>query len=135
MRFSAIVLSVFALFAFSGAVQARQAPLVDPPPVAIPAGLSADNAVKDIKRDLVGRGRTIGAQREGEIDSPLDLRDDAATIRVTWDATSVRIAHVDSVNLNDRERKGEKFIHPNDLGWISAIAQDAGTNVQSSAME
>ncbi len=135
MRFSAIILSVFALFAFTGAVQARQAPLVDPPPVAIPAGLSPDKAVKDIKRALIGRGWIITAERPGEIDSSLHLRDHVAKIRVAWDAASVRIAYVDSVNLNYREKKGKKFIHPNYLGWISNIAQDMGTNMQLSAME
>ncbi|MBP6749222.1 MAG: hypothetical protein KA144_06250 [Xanthomonadaceae bacterium] len=135
MRFSAIVLSVLSLIAFSGAVQARQAPLVDPAPVAIPAGLSQGKAVKDIKRALIGRGWTISAEREGEIDSTLNLRDHVAKIRVSWDATSVRIVYVDSVNLSYREKRGKKFIHPNYLGWISNIANDMGTNMQLSAME
>lgn len=68
MRLSAIVLSVLSLLAFSGAVQARQALLVDPDPVAIPAGLSQEKAVKDIKRALIGRGWAITAERPGEID-------------------------------------------------------------------
>ncbi len=135
MRFSAIVLSVLSLLAFSGAVQARQAPLVDPDPVSIPAGLSQEKAVKDIKRALIGRGWTITAERPGEIDSTLNLRTHTAKIRVTWDAQTVRIAYVDSVDLDYKERKGKRFIHPNYLGWVSNIAKDMGTNMQLSAIE
>lgn len=135
MRFSAIVLSVLSLLAFSGAVQARQAPLVDPDPISIPAGLSQEKAVKDIKRALIGRGWTITAERPGEIDSTLNLRTHTARIRVTWDAQAVRIAYVSSVDLDYKERKGKRFIHPNYLGWISNIAKDMGTNMQLSAIE
>lgn len=135
MRFSAIVLSVLSLLAFSGAVQARQAPLVDPDPVAIPAGLSQEKAVKDIKRALIGRGWTITAQRPGEIESTLNLRTHTAKILVTWDTQAVRIAYVSSVDLDYKERKGKRFIHPNYLGWISNIAKDMGTNMQLSAIE
>ena len=54
---------------------------------------------------------------------------------MTWDAQSVRIAYVDSVDLDYKERKGKRFIHPNYLGWISNIAKDMGTNMQLSAIE
>ncbi len=135
MRFSAIVLSVLSLLAFSGAVQARQAPLVDPDPVAIPAGLSQEKAVKDIKRALIGRGWTVTAERPGEIESTLNLRTHTAKILVTWDATAVRIAYVSSVDLDYKERKGKRFIHSNYLGWISNIVKDMGTNMQLSAIE
>lgn len=135
MRFSAIVLSVLSLLAFSGAVQARQAPLVDPDPVVIPAGLSQEKAVKDIKRALIGRGWTITAERPGEIESTLNLRTHTAKILVTWDTQAVRIAYVSSVDLDYKERKGKRFIHPNYLGWISNIAKDMGTNMQLSVIE
>jgi hypothetical protein len=128
VRFSAIVLSVLSLLAFSGAVQARQAPLVDPDPVAIPAGLSQEKAV-------IGRGWTITAERPGEIESTLNLRTHTAKILVTWDTQAVRIAYVSSVDLDYKERKGKRFIHPNYLGWISNIAKDMGTNMQLSAIE
>lgn len=135
MRFSTIVLSVLSLLAFSGAVHARQAPLVDPDPVAIPAGLPQEKAVKDIKRALIGRGWTITAERPGEIESTLNLRTHTAKILVTWDTKAVRIAYVSSVDLDYKERKGKRFIHPNYLGWISNIAKDMGTNMQLSAIE
>ncbi len=135
MRFSAIVLSVLSLLAFSGAVQARQAPLVDPAPVSIPADLSQEKAVKDIKRALIGRGWAITAERPGEIESTLNLRTHTAKILVTWDTQAVRIAYVSSVDLDYKERKGKRFIHSNYLGWISNIAKDMATNMQLSVIE
>lgn len=135
MRFSAIVLSALTLLAFSGAIQARQAPLVDPAPVSIPAGLSQDKAVKDIKRALIGRGWTITAERAGEIESTLNLRTHTAKILVTWDAQTVRIAYVSSVDLDYKQRNGKRFIHSNYLGWVNNIAKDMATNMQLSVIE
>lgn len=135
MRFSAVVLSVLSLLAFSGAVHARQAPLVNPDPVSIPAGISQEQAVKDIKRALIGRGWEITAERPGEIDSTLHLRKHVAKILVTWDAQLIRIAYVSSEKLDYKVKGGKPFIHPNYLGWISNIAMDMGTNLKLSAGE
>ncbi len=135
MRFSAVVLSVLSMFAFSGAVQARQAPLTDPAPVSVPAGLSEAVVLKDIKRALIGRGWTVDAERPGEIDSTLRLRTHIARVRVSWDAQTVRIVYVGSENLDYKVKRGKKFIHPNYLGWVSNIAKDMGTNFQLSALE
>ena len=134
MRLSAILLPVFALLAFSGTVQAgRTAPLVDPAPVSVPAGATEESLVKDIKRALLGRGWTITAERPGEIDSTLFVRDHEAKIRVTYDLQSVRFAYVDSKNLNYRlDRKGKAEIHANYLSWIQNLMNDLGVNLQLS---
>ena len=134
MRLSAVALSVFALLAFSGNVHAgRTAPLVDPAPVSVPAGTTQDSLVKDIKRALLGRGWTITAERPGEIDSTLFIRDHEAKIRVTYDLQSVRFTYVDSKNLNYRlDRKGKAEIHGNYLGWIKNLTNDLGVNLQLS---
>ena len=136
MRFAAIVLSVFALFAFSGAAHARKAPLADPAPVSIPAGLDQAQVTKDIKRALIGRGWTIEQDQPGDIVSVLYLRTHVARVHVTWDASTIHIAYVDSKNLDYFEdRKGRRFIHPNYLGWVSNIAQDMKTNLQLTALD
>lgn len=134
MRLSAILLPVFALLAFSGTAHAgRTAPLVNPTPVSIPAGASQDAVVKDIKRALLGRGWTITAERPGEIDSTLFIRDHEAKILVQYDAQSVRFSYVDSKNLNYRvDRKGKAEIHANFLGWMQNLTNDLGVNLQLS---
>ena len=75
------------------------------------------------------------SNRPGEIDTTLYLRDHVAIVRVTWDAQTIRIAYVDSKNLDYKVRNGKTYIHPNYLGWVSNIAKDMGTNMQLSAIE
>ncbi len=135
VRVLVVLLSVFSLFAFSGAIQARQALLADPAPVSIPAKLSQDQVVKDIKRALIGRGWTITSERPGEIDSTLYLRDHVAVVRITWDAQTIRIAYVDSKNIDYKVRNGKTYIHSNYLGWVNNIAKDMNTNLQLSALD
>jgi hypothetical protein len=136
MRLSAVVLSVFALLAFSGTVQAgRTAPLVDPAPVSVPAGTTEESLVKDIKRALLGRGWTITAERPGEIDSTLFIRDHEAKIRITYDLQSVRFAYVDSKNLNYKTTRKGAVIHGNYLGWMLNLTRDLGTNLQLSQIK
>lgn len=135
MRLAALLLPVLALFMFAGPVEARKAPLADPAPVAVPAGLTAEQVTKDIKRALIGRGWVVSEERPGEILATLNLREHVAKVRVTWDTREIRIAYVDSTNLEYSERKGTRYIHPNYLGWVKNIATDMGTNLQLSAAE
>ena len=135
MRLWKIVSIMLALCLASGVVQARKAELVDPDPVAIPAGLDATQVVKDIKRALIGRGWAIANEQPGVIESTLHLRDHVARIKVTYDARQVQFAYVDSTNLDFKERKGKRLIHGNYLGWISYLVADLTTNMQVTAIQ
>lgn len=133
MRFIAIILSVLALFAFSGNVYAgRTAPLVDPAPVAVPSGATETSVMKDVKRALLGRGWTITDEKPGEIDSTLFLRDHVAKIHVSYDAKSVRFIYVDSTNLNYQMKHGTAYIHANYLSWVQNVINDLKVNMQLS---
>lgn len=136
MRLSALLLSLFALFALSQPAHAgRIVPLVNPDPVALPAGLSEEAMVKDLKRALIGRGWEVEAERAGEIDAVLHLRDHVAKIRLTYTASDVRIVYVDSTNLDYRNRKGTPYIHRNYLSWIDNIVRDFRTNLHLTLAE
>ena len=124
-------LAVLSLFAFATAVQAREK-LVDPAPVAVPAGLEGERVVKDIKRALAGRGWEVTGEQPGQIDARLHLRDHVAVIKVTYDASDVRFAYVDSTNLDYKEKRGQRYIHGNYLGWIQYLRTDLATNMQLS---
>ena len=124
-------LAVLSLFAFATAVQAREK-LVDPAPVAVPAGLEGERVVKDIKRTLAGRGWEVTGEQPGQIDARLHLRDHVAVIKVTYDASDVRFAYVDSTNLDYKEKRGQRYIHGNYLGWIQYLRTDLATNMQLS---
>ena len=133
MRLSRALLIACALFLFAGVVQARKAELVDPAPIAIPAGLTQAQVTKEIKRALVGRGWEITTEQPGEIDSTLHLREHVARIKVAYDASQVRIAYLDSTNLDYTDKRGTRYIHPNYLGWIGFLVNDIGTNLKVTA--
>jgi hypothetical protein len=133
MRHFRLALAVLSLFAFAGLVHARSAALVDPDPVAIPAGLSQEQVVKDIKRALIGRGWSVTTEQPGEIQSTLNLRDHVARIKVSYDAQQVRLAYMDSSNLDYKLKRGKPVIHGNYLGWIGFLVNDLNTNFTVSA--
>lgn len=128
MRLLQPLLLVIALMLPQADAIAGREEIVDPAPVAIPAGLSEEQVVKDIRRALIGRGWTVKDQRPGEIDSELHLCDHVAIIKIAYDANDVRISFVDSQNLDYREKKGKRYIHSNYLGWIGYLVQDMNTN-------
>ncbi|MGH8077779.1 MAG: hypothetical protein ACREPE_10695 [Lysobacter sp.] len=123
------------LLAFAGAVQAGTALLVDPEPVAIPAGLSTTKVVKDIKRTLAGRGWAVTSEQEGQIDSTLTLRAHVARIRISYDDKQVRIAYVDSSNLDYKLKRGKAYVHSNYMGWMGYLTTDLATNLQLSTTD
>lgn len=136
MRLSGLfkgMLVLLALFTLSGNVHARRAPLTDPDPVAIPAGLTAEQIAADIKRALIGRGWVVTGEAPGQIDSTLHLREHIARIQVTYDDQHVRLAYVDSNNLDYEVQRGKPYIHSNYLGWIGYLVSDLSTNMQVSA--
>lgn len=133
MRLPRALLIACSLFLFAGVVQARKAELVDPAPLAIPAGLTQAQVTKEIKRALVGRGWELTTEQPGQIDSTLHLREHVARIKVTYDDNQVRIAYVDSSNLDYMDKRGTRYIHPNYLGWIGFLVNDIGTNLKVTA--
>lgn len=135
MRLLQMMLAVLCLAAFSafpGQVQARSAALIDPDPIAIPAGVDSAKVAKDIKRTLMGRGWSVTNEQPGQIDSTLNLRSHVARIRVTYDAKHVRLAYVDSTDLDYKLKGGKPYIHKNYLGWIGYLTADLSKNLQSS---
>ena len=135
MRLLSVLFAAISLIAFAPGVQARKAELVDPAPVMVPAGLSQQALVKDIKRTLAGRGWQVSQEQPGVIDSTLHLREHMAKIRVTYDERQVSFAYVDSSKLDFAEKKGRRYIHGNYLGWIGYLVSDLSTNMELSSEE
>lgn len=133
MRFMQLLLAALVLALPTTSAFARDAELKDPAPVAIPADLPQAQVVKDIKRALLGRGWAVSTEQPGEIQATLNLREHQARIRVDYDATQVRLAYLDSRNLDYREKKGTRLIHSNYLNWINYLVHDLDTNFKISA--
>lgn len=107
----------------------RQAPLVNPPAIAVTSKMSADSVLKAIKMALVHRGWTITELKPGIVDSTLNLRDHTARIEVDYSTTSVQIKYLDSTNLKYEVKNGTPYIHKNYLGWIENLTNDIQGNL------
>lgn len=135
MRIISLVLAALSAIAFSGHALARSAPLVDPDPIAVPAGLADKQIAKEIKRALLQRGWEVSGDKPGEIEGILHLRTHMAKIRIGYDNQQVKIAYLDSSELEYEEKKGKRVIHPNYLGWIGFLASDIKANLSVTALD
>lgn len=113
----------------------RQAPLVNPDPIHVPAGLGEAEVGKAIAYALIGRGWSVTAEKAGETDATLHLREHVARIAITYDTSAVQIKYVDSENLKYEMKDGKPYIHKNYLGWIEFLVQDINRNLHMPAVK
>lgn len=114
---------------------ARQAPLADPDPVAVPQGTSLATVEREIKRALLGRGWTITGEAEGRIDATLNVRAHVARIRMDYDARQVALTYVSSENLAYEEKRGQRLIHKNYASWVNNVLTDLSRGLQLAAVD
>ncbi|MFC5527463.1 hypothetical protein ACFPPA_17100 [Rhodanobacter ginsengisoli] len=109
----------------------RQTPLIDPPPIKVPAGMSAIQVNKAVKAALVGRGWAVTAEQADGVDARLTGNDYTASIHVAFDTQQVKISYVDSTNLKYKvKRDGERLIHVNYMGWMRYLSGDIGRDLE-----
>jgi hypothetical protein len=108
---------------------ARQVPLTDPGPIAVPAGLQMEQVAKAIKAALVGRAWAITQEEPGRIVSTLNLREHMAKIELAYDLKNVNIRYLDSGELMYAEKKGQRMIHRNYLNWVQNLVNDINRNM------
>ena len=123
---SSLLLVVSALVFMMGA---RQVPLTDPEPVAVPAGLKLEQVTKAIKAALVGRTWAVTSEEPGHIVSTLKLREHMAKIDIVYDLQTIKIKYLDSGELMYAEKKGQRVIHRNYLAWIQNLVNDMSRNL------
>lgn len=109
----------------------RQSPLVDPAPIAVPAGLTAVQVGKAAKAALLGRGWTVTGEQDGSLSASLSRDNWIAKIRVDYTTKQVQIRYVDSTNLKyEVKRDGTRLIHSNYMGWMQYLSGDIGRNLE-----
>ncbi len=108
---------------------ARQVPLVNPEPIAVPAGLTQAKVARSIKAALVGREWVVSEEQPGKIIATLNLRAHMAKIDVSFDTSKVTIQYLDSKELMYGEKKGTTVIHRNYLSWIQNLVTDISRNM------
>ncbi|HSX58694.1 MAG TPA: hypothetical protein VLF18_00710 [Tahibacter sp.] len=102
----------------------REAPLVNPDPIAIPPKTPSAEVAKIVKKALVGRKWVVSEDKPGAIKATLLVRDHKARIAIDWNAKDIRISYIDSENLNFMEKDGKKLIHQNYNSWINNLVVD-----------
>jgi hypothetical protein len=107
----------------------RQAPLVDPDPIDVPANMTLKNVGKAVEISLIRRGWTVANKTDAGVDAVLHLREHTASIHVAYDTRQVRIRYVSSTNLKYEESDGKRLIHKNYLGWIQNLVTDIRANL------
>lgn len=102
----------------------RQVPLVDPPPIAVPAGVTVAKVEQVIGTALAARNWRIVKHMPGEIDAVYDPRSFSVTIAVHYDAQKIQINYVTSSDLKYEEKNGVRYIHKNYASWIKNLVTD-----------
>lgn len=110
---------LFLLMAF------RQAPLVDPPPIAVSPKLDLAQVEKSVKQALVKREWLIISDEPGKITASYDRREFTSRIGITYDNKQVQVSYITSTGLKYEVKKdGEKLIHKNYTAWIQNLVTD-----------
>ncbi len=124
MRHSRLWLSLLLAPALLLLMAFRQVPLVDPPPIAVPAGVSQAKVEQVIGSALSARNWRIVKHAPGEIDAVYDPRDFSVTIAVHYDPQQVQINYVTSNHLRYEVKNGTRYIHTNYASWIKNLVTD-----------
>jgi len=118
------------LFGVSGAVLARGATeIVDPDPIAVPAGMEAAKVVKAIKLAVVGRDWAVTKEEPGYIEVTLHVRKHMIMYGINYDPTEIKFKYLDSEELNYKERDGQGYIHPKANAWSAKLRNDISRQV------
>lgn len=124
LRF-ALMLLPFALLTMAF----HQAPLVNPPSIAVPAKDTPEQVSKSIKAALLHGQWLVTADNPGEIDGTLTRNDYSVNIAVTYDAHKIQVRYVDSANLKYEKKNGVEYIHRNYLVWIRDLVAQIQSNL------
>lgn len=108
---------------------ARQVPLTDPQPIAVPAGLKVEQVSKAIRAALAGRAWALTSEEPGHIVSTLNVREHRAKIDIVYDTQTIAIKYLESGELMYAEKKGQRMIHRNYLNWILNLVNDMNRNL------
>jgi hypothetical protein len=108
---------------------ARQVPLTDPQPIAVPAGLKVEQVSKAIRAALAGRAWAVTSEEPGHIVSTLNVREHMAKIDIVYDLQTITIKYLESGELMYAEKKGQRMIHRNYLNWILNLVNDTNRNL------
>ena len=74
-------------------------PLVDPQPIAVPAGLTAKEVSRGIRMGLTQRSWIINKEHPESTEATLVIRKHTVRVQLDYDTKTVALKYVDSTNL------------------------------------
>lgn len=124
------VLPFLALLA-APAQAARTAPLYTPEPIQVPAGKSAEEVKKAVRKALFDKGweiREVGPGHvQGKYTKTSRGNSHVAVVDVRFDTKTVRIGYKDSQELNYDKESG--VIHKTYNGWVRNLEKNIRGNL------
>ena len=119
----------FMLMGFGGA------PLVDPAPLAVPAGIAAKDVSKAIRAGVASRGWVVNKDEKGQIDATLNNREHQVVIAIVYDAKQIKVNYVSSQNMNYSEKNGTRYIHKKYTQWTQNVIADISRELQMASIK
>lgn len=110
------------LLAFAAAASADE--LVDPDPISIPAGLDQPNVAKAIRAAMARTKWGVESEAPGRIVAVAHARTRTARVTIGYDDKQVRIAYLDSAELDYAEHDGKREISGSYNKWVKRLADD-----------
>lgn len=110
-------------------------PLVDPPPVSVPAGLSEKQVEKAVRVGVAKRSWVVTRSGKGYVEATLNLRQHMAKVGITYDTKQVSLKYLDSSNLDYAVKKDGPVIHKNYLKWASNVLHDINVELQAATVD
>ena len=107
--------------------EARAAPLIDPQPIAIPAGVTPDRVANAIHQAFLHRGWVVAAEQPGRIEGALSRKEHTVRVAIGYDAQQITIGYVSSENMDYAQGPHGPQIHRKYLSWVKYLDEDINT--------
>jgi hypothetical protein len=112
------------LLVFAVGPLAQAAPLLDPEPVLIPAGLSESSVAKAIRLGSAKRSWMITKDEPGRMEATLHVRTHTVKVAIPYGVRDLHIQYLSSENMEFEQKKGQQHIHKNYNKWVRNLAVD-----------
>lgn len=114
---------------------ARAAPLVDRPPIAIPAGVTPEQVTNAIHNAFLHRGWAITSEQPGKTEGMIRRDQHSVTVAISYDAAQIRISYVASENMDYAPGPNGPQIHRKYLSWVKYLDEDINTGLKGGTLK
>lgn len=127
--FSKAIITTLVLCLFSPTIYARSTTLTEPAPVTLNCDLSEKKMQIGIRNGGAMRGWVIVNQTAGNTELNYVKGDKySITVDVNYTANTFAVKYKDSMNLDYKEKKGVRYLHPNAVKWMINLSGDIRLN-------